>query len=375
MRIGLVCQHFDPARGGLERYTWNLGRELYRRGHEVHVFCRSAKAVPDISIHHVPMCLISSPGKNLSFAIMASRCAYGFGLDIVQSMERIWTQDVFRASDGINPVQMQEKYPNSLWRRFKSIGPRRQVLSLLERRIFQKNGARLILTNSNLVKDQIRTHYALPEEKITVIYNSVDTERFNPSRRMDSRQAVCGKFGIAREQKLVLFAGNDFERKGLRILLEALARLKNRSIRLLVAGADPPGRFRKFAARHGILEDVVFIGYQQNSEMLYRSADLFVLPTNYDAFANVCLEAMACGTPVITSRNNGSAEIIGEGVEGHVLHRLNAEELSARILAVLDGNSRRMGADAARKAATFTVDRHIEALFSAYASVCWARTT
>jgi UDP-glucose:(heptosyl)LPS alpha-1,3-glucosyltransferase len=353
----------------LERYTWNLSRELYRQGHEVHIFCTQGEEIPNITLHHVPMFPFSSPGKNLSFAIMASRCITGLGLDVVQSMERIWTQDIFRASDGINPVQMQEKYPNRVVRHLKSMGPRRQVLSLLERRILEKGGARLILTNSNLVKDQILNHYRIPKEKIVVIYNSVDTERFNPARRAACRQVVHSEYGISANDKLILFSGNDFQRKGLLTLLEALVLLKSENIKLIVAGNEQAGRYWKFAAQNGIAKDVFFTGYHSSPELLYCAADLFVLPTHYDAFANVCLEAMACGTPVITSFNNGSAELISDGVEGYVLQTMRAEELSARIRELLSGDIRLMGARAAHKAATFTVDRHIQSLLSLYEKI------
>jgi UDP-glucose:(heptosyl)LPS alpha-1,3-glucosyltransferase len=377
MRIGLVCRHYLATKGGLEKYTLRLSEELVRSGHEVTVFCNSGTSPsPGIRIHHVPIFPFTSPGKNLSFALKTSAAIPVYRLDVVQSMERIWTQDIFRASDGINPVQMQEKYPNPLWRAFRAAGPRRRVLSLLERRIFFQGGARWIMTNSELVKAQIMKHYGVPAEKIVVIYNSVDISRFNPSIRTDAGRRIRDQFGIGPQEHLILFMGNDFQRKGLAVLLKALATNNDTSTKLVVAGSDKPGPYQRLARQNGLGEKVHFIGHHLHPEILYGAADLFVLPTRYDAFANVCLEAMACGTPVITTRSNGAAEIIENQKDGYVLDSWDAQELAARIRdALYGGDCRMMGERAARKAATFGMDRYMESLLSLYDQVREAKRT
>lgn len=371
MRIGLVCRQFLAAKGGLERYTLNLSEELVRMGHEVHVFCNTAGSPSGICIHHVPVFPFSSPGKNISFALKAAAAASASGLDVIQSMERIWTQDIFRASDGINPIQMLEKYPNPLWRKFKAAGPRRQVLSLLERRIFQNGGARRIMTNSILVKNQIMRHYRVASEKITVIYNSVDTDRFNPAVKNAFRSRMRNQFGLGPGHRLILFMGNDFQRKGLALLLEAVASIKDAGIRVLVAGSDAAGPYRRLSGQAGIADKIFFVGHHPHPEALYGAADLFVLPTRYDAFANVCLEAMACGTPVITTRSNGAAEIIRNQNDGYVLDTWQAEELAARIrMALYDDGQRSIGERAASQASTFTMAHYMQAVQSLYEQVC-----
>lgn len=370
MIIGLVCRHFLSTKGGMENYSLALSEALVRQGHAVHVFANTAEKKPDVRLHHVPIFPFSSPGKNLSFAFMAKKRIAECKLDVVQSMERIWSQDIFRASDGINPIQMQEKYPNLLWRTFKSAGPRRQVLSLLERKIFQKGGARWVMTNSVLVKKQIIQYYQFPEEKIVVIYNSVDTGRFNASAKITFRNTIRETFGIGRENHLILFAGNDFQRKGLAVLIKALAKIADTRINLLVAGSDRPGWYQRLASQCGIGANVLFIGHHKNPERLYGSADLFVLPTRYDPFANVCLEAMACGMPVITTEMNGASEIIENGWDGYVLRDGSVDELSARIRDVLFVSDKSaMGQRACEKAKTFTMENHMRQLLDLYACV------
>lgn len=371
MKIGLVCRHFLSGKGGLERYTLALSDELVGQGHEVHVFANTGEEKPDIRLHHVPIFPFSSPGKNLSFALRASAIISGFGLDVVQSMERIWSQDIFRASDGINPVQMKQRYLNPILRRFKAITPRRQALTLLEKRIFQKNGARYIIANSNMVKDQIGHYYRVSDEKIQVIYNSVDTTRFNPAIRDRFRASIRTQHGIGADKLLILFVGNEYKQKGLPILLRAVAKFGHKKVRLMVAGIDSNKHYRRWVQQIGMAEATIFLGYQKKLEGLYGTADLLVLPTQYDPFANVCLEAMACGTPVITTKMNGASEIIEHGRDGFVLDSGTVDEVAARIkdfMAVTDKSAMRQRASAIANA--FTMERHMDRILELYARVC-----
>lgn len=371
MKIGLVCRHFLSTKGGLERYTLTLSTELVRQGHEVHIFANSGEKRPDFQLHHVPLFPLTSPGKNLSFAYMASKRTSEYPMDVVHSMERIWDQDIFRASDGINPVQMEQRYSNLFVRRFKAITPRRQALAYLEKRIFCQNGARFIMTNSNLVKDQIRYHYGVSPEKIHVIYNSVDLERYNLSVKDRFRKAVRTQYGIDDNDLLIFFVGNGFRLKGLPILLEALAHLRHGKIRLLVAGSDPIAPYRQWVEQNGLGNATTFLGYQTGLERFYGAADLLVLPTQYDPFANVCLEAMACGTPVITTRMNGVSEIIEDGYDGFILNTGKAEELSSRIRDFLNLPDKSiMMTRTAEKAKTFTMEKHMYQLINLYNLVC-----
>ncbi len=374
MKIGLACRHFLSTKGGLEKYTMSISTELVRQGHEVHVFAHSGERVPGIHLHHVPLFPLTSPGKNLSFAYMAAKRIAEFQMDVVQSMERLWDQDIFRASDGINPVQMEQRYPHPFVRGFKAITPRRQALTYLEKRIFCRNGARFIMTNSQLVKDQIRHHYAVSGENIRVIYNSVNRQRFNISAKKQLRKDIRNRYGIGEQDTLIFFAGNGFQLKGLPIVLEALVGLNNPQIRLMVAGSDPADPYRRWSERNGLGSAAIFLGYQKDLVPFYGAADLFVLPTQYDPFANVCLEAMACGTPVITTQMNGISEIIKNGYDGYVLLSRNPQELAARILD-FSGHSDKTAFinRAAEKAATFTMDTHMRQLMDLYKMVFEAK--
>ena len=366
MKIALVCKDYSLERGGLERYSVNLGGSLARQGHDVHVFAHTCQQHPEIQFHRVPLWRPSSPLKNLSFAYFSRKLLQKEAFDVIQSMERVWYQDIFRASDGINPVQLKERFANPVVRRLKSMGPRRRVLQALEDHIFRKGGSRRILTNSHLIKRQIMDYYQVTPEKITVIYNSVDARKFSAVSSADAAADVREKFGVGPDTLLLLFVGNDFRRKGLDLLLTALQKAQPLDFKLLVIGKDKKEAFTRAASP----EKVLFLGPQRQIEWYYHGCDLFVLPTRYDAFANVCLEAMACGRPVITSNANGASEVISHGRDGFVIDDADTDQLAHWISECTQARLRGKIGDRARSTALkFTRQRYMSQLLDLYRKV------
>jgi len=370
MKVALVCKKYSLQEGGLERYTFFLSRELIRAGHEVHIFANIWQEEPGVIIHRVPVVRLSSPAKNLSFAFFANRALSKMKFDIIHSMERIFYQDIFRVSDGINPVQMQQKYPHPGVRLFKSVCPRRLALTYLEHNIFVDKGCKIVMTNSELVKRNIIEHYRVDPEKIVVIYNGVDTSRFNTKVKEKFRSSLRDKYGIKKDEIVLLFVSNNFKLKRLNLVLEAMAFLKNNKIRLFVIGADNHRTYQRWANNNSLGEQILFLGLKSNIEKYYAGSDIFVLPTLYDAFANVCLEAMACGLPVITTDSNGAADLISDNENGYILKTQKADELTAKIKALEPlSNRTRIGDNAAAKAACFTMEKHVTKVLKLYERV------
>ena len=98
-------------------------------------------------------------------------------------------------------------------------------------------------------------------------------------------------------------------------------------MRLVVVGKGRPENYRELIARHGLTERVHFGGVVSETAPYYQAADLHLSPTRYDPFSNSCLEALACGCPVVTTPGNGASEVIEEGVSGFVLEDTASEEI------------------------------------------------
>ncbi len=151
--------------------------------------------------------------------------------------------------------------------------------------------------------------------------------------------------------------GSGFKRKGLQTLLYSFPLVKNEDIKLLVIGKGDRKRYTMLAEKYGVSDNIIFLKPQREIEKFYAAADIFILPTLYDPFSNATLEAMAAGLPVITTKNNGVAELIENGHEGFVLDNLSdAEELADKIHLTLK-NLKVIGEKAREKAEAFPIER------------------
>ncbi len=328
MRIALIRRKYSPF-GGAERYIDALVKHLLASGHEMHIFAHewepatqnSQFATGRLFFHRVPMIKGLSLFKVLSFAINASRLLKKERFDVIHSFERTLFQDIYRAGDGCHKEWLiqRAKY-EPFWKTcLVRINPLHFAFLWIERQLFDPRNTRMVVANSMRGKLEIVRHYHFPEDRIRVVYNGVDTARFNPLNRKKYRPAVRECLGLLPSYRVVLFLGSGFERKGLSFALRVVAALRDPLVRLIVAGKDNCARYRKLASRLGITDRVVFTGPTKEPEKLYAAADIFLLPTIYEPFSNACLEALASGIPVITSRTNGASERISEGMNGYII--------------------------------------------------------
>jgi UDP-glucose:(heptosyl)LPS alpha-1,3-glucosyltransferase len=146
--------------------------------------------------------------------------------------------------------------------------------------------------------------------------------------------------------------------------------------RLLVVGKGNIPLYQRVAQRLGLQEITIFCGFQEQMPPFYGAADIFVLPSYYDPFGNVCLEAMACGLPVITTRETGVSELMAHGRSGFVLdHPENISTLANWLEALEDPELRRsMGFEAQEQAAFLTIKRNVERTILSYQKVLEDKT-
>jgi glycosyltransferase involved in cell wall biosynthesis len=182
---------------------------------------------------------------------------------------------------------------------------------------------RRIVAISERVRRQLKEYHQVPDERIVTIPNGINLSRFNPKNgraRAEVRQAL----GFAEEVPLVLFVGNQYRLKGLEFAIRALAEMKTKAS-LLVVGADVATPFKRLAEHLGVTDRVIFAGARTDLPMIYPAADAFVLPTLYETFALVCLEAMASGLPVLASPVGGVEDYLRDGENGFHIQRDGAE--------------------------------------------------
>jgi UDP-glucose:(heptosyl)LPS alpha-1,3-glucosyltransferase len=237
------------------------------------------------------------------------------------------------------------------------------VTLALERRVFARTPQ--IVAISRRGAQEISERHAVPPARLSVVYNGVDLERFHPRLRGQHHDAARMEAGIPPGAFTVLFAGSGFPRKGLATAIRGLARLSDTGARLIVLGRGDASPYRRLAAELGVGDRVVWLGARADIERWYGAADALALPTRYEPFGNVHLEALACGLPVVTSLVAGGAEVLNDRCGAAIAPDDDAglatalEKLRGRPVAELR--------DAARVAAEpFTFARQVQALEEVY---------
>jgi len=333
MKIAVVKRRYSLRHGGSERYCVNLSRRLIALGHDVTVIGVRIDEELQNEVGFVPVRVnnLTSWSSNQSFAEGCGRAVRDGRFDIVYGLGRAFGLDAVRVTDRLQSHWLSVYYRNRINRRLQSWNPRHRTLIGLERRIYRSDSVRRIVAQSQLDRRLVIEHYRINEDKIRVVYNGVDTEVFHPGVRADAEQVRRG-LGVPMNVPLVVYASMDFKGKGLRSTFRALKTTKHREAWLLVLGTGPVRQFARIARDMGISDRVIFGGHRSNIQQYYGAGDLFVLPSTYEPFPNVNLEAMACGLPVLTTATTGGAEVIVEGTNGYLIPHVNAvEEMVARL--------------------------------------------
>jgi UDP-glucose:(heptosyl)LPS alpha-1,3-glucosyltransferase len=371
VKIALVRKDFSPKGGGGERYSVDLARGLRDSGHEVHVFAHRYEPMRGVSFHSVAVPLKPFGLQNWLFAQNVRHALSKNEFDIVNGISQIYPQDIYRLGDGIHKHWLTVRRPRMFSHVYDKISPRHRLLLHLEKKIFSPGNYKRIIANSELCKQHAIKYYKVPPQLVDVIFCGVDFAIFNSSVRNEGAQLRIF-FGIGRELIVVLFVGTNYERKGLDTVLQGISRLRDKEkYRLLVVGKGNIPRYQRLAQKLGLQEITVFCGYQEHMPPFYGAADIFVLPSYYDPFGNVCLEAMACGLPVITTRETGVSELMAHGRSGFVMdHPGEISTLANWLEALEDPELRRsMGAEAQEQVAFLTIERNVERTILAYEKV------
>ncbi|MEY2584194.1 MAG: UDP-glucose:(heptosyl)LPS alpha,3-glucosyltransferase, partial [Verrucomicrobiota bacterium] len=274
LTIGFVRRGFSSG-GGAEAYLKRLAAGVVAAGHRASLFSTAEWPAEEWDFGPIQRVGATAP---IAFADELEKVVRSQS-DFLFSLERIWKCDLYRAGDGVHRAWLERR--NEIAGPLRKIGRlfnrKHSAAAALEESLFARAGARHVIANSRMVKEEIVRFYGYPAENIDVVYNGVPLELFRPG---PDRDKVRERLGFDQDEIVVLFAGSGWERKGLQFALEAIERQGGKT-KLLVAGRGEPGRFSRGRAK--------FLGVVGDMPRLYRAADIFLLPTIYDPFSNACL--------------------------------------------------------------------------------------
>jgi glycosyltransferase involved in cell wall biosynthesis len=270
----------------LVRYLWWFAANHFRRWRDR----RSGKVRPD---------LVYSPGINCLDAD-----AIAVHIVFHEFYRRVSSELRLRGL----PLR---SWPRTLHRRLYY-----HLLMKLERSVY-RNARVGLAAVSRLAAQQLATHFQRSD--VVVIPNAVDTRDLHPRARERRRAFAREQFGFAGESLVLLLIGNDWKKKGLDSLLEAIAASGDLHVKLLVVGSDDRFPYLSRITQLGLASRVVFAEPSPDVLQFYAAADVYAGPSLEDSFGLPVLEAMACGLPVIASAQSGISELITDGMDGLVL--------------------------------------------------------
>ncbi|MDR4503503.1 MAG: glycosyltransferase family 4 protein [Candidatus Scalindua sp.] len=361
MKIALIIYKFLPSKGGGEGYLSCLANQLVKRGHEVHVFAHDWENNNSlIQFHTIPAIRFPKFLKEVSFVINSRRALHGEDFDIVQVVGRALGMNIFNPHCGVEKAWLKQDFQsirNPFYRSLKQVtrffSLRQNFILWLDKKQYTDEKISRIIAISDMIKNDMIHYHHVDPQKITVIYNGVDTGRFNPSRRDDFRKVIRKKLSIG-EEFVLLYVSNNFRLKGLATLIRALGVLKQThpDFKALIIGRGKKSPYGKLAKKLGCLDNVLFLGQVNDIEKYYAASDLYVHPTLYDSCSLVVTEALASGLPVITTQYDGASGLIDDGKDGFVMKDpLDYQNLAEKIAVFFDEEVRQKASIAARKKA------------------------
>lgn len=341
IKVAVVIPRYDLV-GGAEGYARELSERLaVRPPFEIHVLAnRWRDSKSPVRFHKVPIVPFPRFIRPISFAVAVQRTLKKDHYDLVHSHERIFSPDLFTVHG----------LPHKTWVK----EARRKRMSLFDRSTAWVEGRGLrsatspvVMPVSGLVKEEYLKRYDIPESRIHVIHPGVSEELFSGLKPSQCRLEIRRQYGISHDDIVVLFVGMNFEIKRLDLIIEGVSRLAKETggrsrLRILVVGKGNIKKYEALARKLGLGERIAFAGVTREVAKYYLASDIFALPSEFDAFPLVTLEAMAGGLPVIISGHVGTKDIIESGLNGFVLEDRPSAESFSKCLAFLLDDERRM---------------------------------
>ena len=223
---------------------------------------------------------------------------------------------------------------------FRRVLPRHQVRLLLERLSLRRHRPPTLIAVSQRVADDLTRLYGCPPGAIRVVPNGFDPAQCSPARAARLRPAARHAGGLTDTDTALVMVANEWHRKGLGVLIDALALLAEPKPVLVLVGRTAPTHYAARIAAAGLEDHVRYLGALEDVAGAYAAGDLFVLPTQYEPFGTVIVEALACGLPVVTTALAGASGTVHPGVNGLLQQDPDdATELAALLARALEGDT------------------------------------
>lgn len=307
MKKVVILKSRAKQQGGLEKAASRIASAFKENGDEVTILSENRK-LPFPSFIRMEL-----------FDRYVQKWLRNNRADIVFGMERTRFQTHYRAGNGVHAAYLKSRILTEGKLKYWSciLNPMHRKILELEKAAFENPQLQKLFTNSDMVKREILDYYETDPAKIQVIHNGVEWSEMEADFQgwEEKRKATFKQLSLPSDRYHFLFIGNGYLRKGLGVLLDALFQMKRRDFHLSVIGKDKQlDQFKAKAALLGLNHSVTFFGPRNDIRIFYQMADALIIPSFYDPFANVTVEALAMGLKVVSSKQNGGSEVLKDGI-------------------------------------------------------------
>ncbi|GAG65199.1 unnamed protein product [marine sediment metagenome] len=388
MKVQLQNTLFYPATGGIENYLYHASKILLRMGHEPTILCsRHQPNLPAKEVYE-GIKIIRHPYYHLPKPLFAFNLIYyekslqKFVKTNSKDIDAIWSRHPYctyascKALQEIPTIYIQAtvwpsflRYASEKLKGVRKIFFRVQNLQdyYIEKKAMEMCDKIVVL--SKIRMREISDFYKFPKNKFEIVPPGIDLERFKPRER-DKKLLNTSK--ISENAKIILTVCRLSPEKNVSMLIKAFAKLNIENTYLLIVGDGPNKLYLKQLAKElSINSKVKFLGFRKDIEKFYSIADVFILPSKYEGFGHVYLEAMASGVPCVGLRSDypniivASEEIIRDGQTGYCADPYSIEDLAEKIEEIISNDELRyrMGRESREICEKeYSWEKHVQAL-------------
>lgn len=349
MRILMLSWEYPPRIvGGISRVVHDLAQKLGEQNNEVHVITCWEQGTNDVEkdknvfVHRVHTYNIDTSNfvdwaLQLNFALLehSARLIYETGVfDVVHAHDWLVAFAARALKYAYYMPLVSTIHATESGRNWGIHNDVQRYINNIEWWLTYESWK--VIVNSEYMKNEVKNLFNLPEDKICVVFNGVDIDKFTGLERdYEFRRKYA-----ADNEKIVFFVGRLVNEKGAQVLVDSIPKIVNyyHDVKFIIAGKGPQIDYlRTKVSMMNIENKVYFTGYisDENLNRLYKCADIAVFPSLYEPFGIVALEGMVANLPVVVSDVGGLGEIINHGVDGMKAYTGNANSLADSILAIL----------------------------------------
>ena len=358
VKVCFISPEYLPLSGGTGAYVYYLSNELIKHGNSIYIVTGYDES-KDVKVNEqLYVFFLKTPKtpiiKSFLFAGSALRklnkirgsfpvdithanlplvpsfaVPEGFGKTLISTVHSTWKGE----AEAIKGEPYSRLNPNE-----KFMVSFNWFLRIFEEKMLERSNK--IIAVSDFTRRELLQYYKVKEEKIRVIHNGVDVNKFKPAR--DKRKAK-EELGLNPEDIAILSVGRLYARKGLFTLIESMPAVvrRFRNAKFVISGKGQSNEMKKLVAhaeKLGIRDNILFTGYFPEKKLpkLYQAADVFAFSTFYENMPFAVLEALSTGLPVVTTCVGGIPEMIDSGKNGFLVQPANAKQLSDKVLYCLE---------------------------------------